>query len=146
MAEQYDVAAWRHHSVAEKLEEAGDLDDAGYHFGVCGETAVKQALRASGVEANWIAAGISLKRTPMLQHFPTLTTFVTRSRNDIAVFAVGRHAAPITGIILDVSFLQRFSGWHINIRYADLSYTPVSSGICGAWHQDADELILGLLL
>jgi hypothetical protein len=48
MAEQYAIAAWR-------LELEGDTDDAGYHFGISGETAVKYALRASGVEAAWVA-------------------------------------------------------------------------------------------
>lgn len=146
MAEQYGVAAWRHHDVAETLEHLGFLDDAGYHFGVCGENAVKHSLRAAGVESVWVAAKISLKKTPMKQHFPTLKSFVKRAQADIAVNAQGRFAAAVASLVLDPSFANRFNGWHINIRYADTTNTPVAGGTCSGWHTDADDLVLGLVL
>ena len=44
MAEQFCVAALRHLDTAELLEREGKLDDAGYHYGLAGETAVKHAV------------------------------------------------------------------------------------------------------
>src|SRR4051794_13118464 len=103
MAEQFDIAAWRHHRVGETLEVMGELDDAGYHFGVCGENALKYALWASGVYAAWITAGAaigkspseSLRGTPMRSHFPSVATLVRKAQTEIAVHATGRYAGPI---------------------------------------------------
>lgn len=154
MAEQYDVAAWRHHRVGEMLENGAELDDAGYHFGVCGENAVKYALWASGVQAAWIRIGAgqgksvrdSLTGTPMRGHFPTLTTLVQQTRSNIAVHATGRFSGPVAAIVLSPNFIQRFAGWSIDIRYADTQHTPVSSQTCTAWHADADDLVLSLVI
>ena len=154
MAEQFDIAAWRHHRVAETLEILAELDDAGYHFGVCGENAVKYALWAAGVQAAWIRAGAavgkspaqSLKRTPMRGHFPTLKSLINKTRAEISIYATGRHAAPIAAMVLDPSFAGRFADWHIDIRYADAAHTPVSALKCATWHRDADDFVLALLL
>jgi hypothetical protein len=154
MAEQFDIAAWRHHRVGESLEAIGELDDAGYHFGVCGENAVKYALWASGVRAAWLSAGAatgkspsqSLKGTPMRGHFPTLTSLVRKVQTEIAVHATGRHAGPIMATLLNPSFSSRFAGWDIDIRYADPHYTPVTPATCSSWHGDADDLVLAILV
>ncbi len=154
MAEQYEVAAWRHHRVAELLVAGGELDDAGYHFGVCGETAVKHLLWASGVEAAWIAIGATggktpdaaLKGTPMRRHFPTLQKLSADVRNEILLYGKGRYAAAINSFVIDPAFSKRFSGWNINIRYADGAFTPVSKATCDAWQRDADDLVLALVV
>jgi|HubBroStandDraft_4_1064222.scaffolds.fasta_scaffold487716_2 hypothetical protein len=154
MAEQFDIAAWRHHRVGESLEVMGELDDAGYHFGVCGENAVKYALWASGVHAAWISAGAaigksrsrSLQGTPMRGHFPSLVSFVRKAQTEIAVHATGRYAGAVMSTLLAPSFSSRFAGWDINIRYADPRYTPVTPATCTSWHVDADDLVLAILV
>ncbi len=154
MAEQYGVAALRHQRVAGSLELGAELDDAGYHFGVCGENALKYALWASGVESAWICIGAtrgmsaraSLRTTPMRGHFPTLATLVQQTQAEIALYATGRFSGPISAVVLSPSFSRRFSGWNINIRYADNQYTPVSSQTCAAWHADADDLVFSLVI
>ena len=72
MAEQYEVAAWRHLGVGEKLLAQQEIDDAGYHFGVSGENSLKAMLQLAGLEAHWLAAGIRLNRTAMRAHFPNI--------------------------------------------------------------------------
>jgi len=154
LAEQYEVAAWRHHRVGELLVAAGELDDAGYHFGVCGETAVKHLLLASGVEAAWIAIGAAtgktvteaLNKTPMRKHFPTLKKLVVNVQGEIAMYARGRYSPTITSLVLDPEFSKRFSGWDINIRYADQNSTPVSKAKCAEWQRDADDFVLALVV
>lgn len=154
MAEQFDIAAWRHHRVGEALEAIGELDDAGYHFGLCGENALKYALWASGVCAAWITAGAASRKTPaqsligtpMRGHFPSFANLVRKAQAEIAVHAKGRYAGPVMSTLLDPGFSSRFAGWDIDIRYADPRYTPVTAASCTAWHQDADVLVLATLV
>ena len=154
MAERHDVAAWRHLRVGELLVGLGEFDDAGYHFGVSGENSIKFALWASGVRSAWIVTGAALGRslaaslggTPCRGHFPTLHQLVHDARADIAANAVGRYAAPIAAALLSSTFPSRFAGWNIDIRYADPAYTPVAEALCTAWRNDAEDLLLMLMI
>ena len=139
--------------MAELLLEHGEVDDAAYHFGICGENAVKQMLRLAGVEAAWITAGAAngktprqaLANTPMRGHFPSLVNLVQAAQQDIALYATGRYSAHISSLVLSSSFKFRFAGWEINIRYADSVCTPVTQQDCSAWNADADDLVLALV-
>lgn len=152
MAEQYDVAAWRHQRAAEALEGANEYDDAAYHYGLVGETAIKHALRASGCEAAWLANRTGktdkskLRDTPMRAHVQDLAAVVTQTAAEIALFATGRLAQPITLHVLSPSFQNRFKGWHIDIRYADPTYTPVTAATLAQLRADAADLLLHLVV
>ncbi len=146
MAEVYDVAAWRHYRTAEILQDAGQGDDASYHFGITGETALKSALRVSGCEAAWIAAGTKLKNTPMRGHFHQLGDLVQSTALEIGAFASGRLAQPIAAYVLNPAFQARFQGWHIDIRYADPDHTPVSAAKLDGFQRDAEDLLLALVI
>lgn len=137
MPERYDHAAHRHLRVAETLRAAGELDDAGYHFGFAGECAVKHALRASGVE-NALAGR---QPNPMRSHFPTLRQAIAEARSLIQLHATGRLAGPIAAIVLAPGFADRFARWDIRIRYADTGCTPVAEADCARWHADAVALV-----
>jgi hypothetical protein len=82
----------------------------------------------------------------MRGHFPSLASLVRRVQTEIVVHATGRYAGPIMSTLLDPGFSSRFAGWDIDIRYADPRYTPVSPVTCTSWHDDADELILAILV
>ncbi|MBY5391024.1 hypothetical protein [Rhizobium leguminosarum] len=144
MAEQFEIAAWRHVRVAEALHSLHEHDDAGYHCGVAGENALKALLQKAGLESHWVGLGVNLRNTPMRGHFPTLHALVQGVRAEIASSAHGRYASAISGIVLDPSFAVRFSGWHIDIRYADTMYTPVSGAVCAQWLEDAHDLVLAI--
>lgn len=145
MNERYDVAAGRHQRVAEHLEGKGEFDDAGYHYGVAGENAVKNALRDSGVEAAWTKACRRLRETPMGRHFPTLQDKVKDVQTEIQAFACGRLATSIQKEILGPDFPSRYQGWNLDIRYADRRYTPVDPKDCARWAQDTAELLVALI-
>lgn len=132
MAERYDVAAKRHFDVADLLEKRGELDDAGYHYGLVGENALKHALR--------VCLSKSVKGRD--GHFPNLTAAISVFQTDIAAFAsgsgIGRHLYQLTN---DPTFAGRFGDWKIDIRYADDQCTPVSPADCARWGGDAEDFM-----
>jgi hypothetical protein len=142
MAEQYEVAAWRHVRTAEKLLAELEYDDSGYHAGIAGENIVKALLQNSGLEAYWQSLAIPMQQTPMRGHFPKLHSMISQVRADIASSASGRQSANPSAVVLDPSFANRFAGWDINIRYADTTCTPVSKAVSETWLADAHDLIL----
>lgn len=149
MVEQYDVAARRHQRSAEILESANECDDAGYHYGLVGEMAIKHALRASGCEAKWLRSGpkshAKLRATPMGAHVQDMGARISEASQVIRLFASGRLAQPIMSLLLHPSFQARFKGWHINIRYADTMHTPVSATDLERYRADAAELLQHLI-
>jgi hypothetical protein len=154
MPENFAVAAERHLRVGELLFKAEEYDDAGYHFGVCGEILVKHALREAGVEREWILSGAALGKspkktllsTPMRRHLPELTSVMPNFQTEIALYMSGRFSPAVTSLILVPSFIARFGGWHIDIRYADPLYTPVDRATCQRWYDDATDFFLGLAI
>lgn len=133
MPERYDVAAVRHLAVGEVLENRGDLDDAGYHYGLVGENAVKHALRASGVEQVWLTARLRRNRTPMGRHVPGMHAALVDFQHDIEKHATGRLGGVLKTAVSDPTFAARLDGWSINIRYADDGCTPVNEADCRRW-------------
>ncbi|WP_295437712.1 hypothetical protein [uncultured Thiodictyon sp.] len=146
MTEQYDVAAARHHRVAEHLEMNGEIDDAAYHYGLVGENALKYALCKSGVAGVWNGARMKPRNTPMGKHLPSLTSAIQGFITDIQLHAVGRVGAELQAVVGDPAFVSRFQGWSLDIRYADHTCTPVSLVDCQRWSLDADLVLRRLVL
>lgn len=154
MVERYGRAAEQHIDAGDRLRLHNMLDDAGYHFGVSGENSVKYALEVSGMQSKWVQDGAarglsrneSLMGTPMRGHFPRLKDLIVRVRSEIAINATGRHAAPILAKVLSTSFDSVFSGWDIQIRYADTTCTPISPADCTRWKADAEDLFSSLVI
>jgi hypothetical protein len=133
MPEQFDIAARRHLDTAELLEREGMLDDAGYHYGLAGENAVKQSV---------VAACGALPRD-LRKHFDTpLTKAVLNSLQVSAVLANGRLGGGLVSDIRAGAFESRFNQWNIRIRYADSNF-PVDSRRVAAWKADAVALLNG---
>lgn len=145
MPEQYDLAAVRHFRAAEHLEAGGHADDAGYHFGICAENAVKSALREAGLEGYWTNISKSaLRQSPMKGHWNELGSKLAAAASDINAHAQGRRAAPLQ----QMSLLpyNSFSDWHIDIRYADPDHVPISPDALTRWKQAAADLIINLVI
>ncbi len=133
MAERFDVAARRHLDTAEVLEDAGRIDDAGYHYGLVGETAVKHSIV--------LACG---RLTPdLLKHFDRpLREAIQNSIAVIAVLNSGRLAGGLAKDLRTKQFASRFDQWRVTIRYAD-SAVPVTATRLAAWKADAIALLNG---
>lgn len=131
MPEQFDIAARRHLGAAVALEAGGYLDDAGYHFGLVGENAVKYAV---------VTACGSLPRS-LRQHFALpLRNAISNSAEVASVLMNGRLSLGLAQDIQNGSFNRRFDQWNIAIRYADSSH-PVTTALVSAWRTDALALI-----
>ena len=143
MPEQYDVAAWRHLATAGKLFSSSDFDDAGYHYGVCGENILKAALLNAGLKSHLEPLK---KKDPMWAHLPKIKNLVIEAQAVIVAHAAGRLAAPLASTISKANFLNLFDGWTIDIRYADTAVCPVSSPIAQQWKDDAEFLAWDLLI
>lgn len=141
MSEQYLVAAKRHYDVGEMLMANGANDDAGYHFGLSGETAIKAMLQLSGIETGWLGSGKSPRKTPMRSHLPQIKTLITMAQAEIQQYAQGRLAGEVTRVMLDPAFSARFDKWMISIRYADTQCTPVKDADCARWRRDALDML-----
>lgn len=133
MTEQYATAAQRHLRVGGKLLQQDELDDAGYHFGIAGECALKEGLRN---------AGVTLRK-----HFPELRDDAKRKIKEMTSgFAFGRTSSPLHAIVGSPQFENIFERWKIEIRYADARCTPVTRDDCVLWQGHAEDLVLRLVM
>ena len=133
MAERFDVAARRHLDSADLLEREGMLDDAGYHYGLAGETAVKQAVV--------VACGILPKS--LKAHFDApLRDAIARSQEVATLLTSGRLSGGLADDLRAGRFVSRFDKWSITIRYADSAF-PVDAARVAAWRADALALLRG---
>jgi hypothetical protein len=95
-----ETAADRHYQDGVVLFEKKRFDNAGYHFGLSTECAVKHLLVRCGVPA-----GDSVIRK---EHFPGL--------REAAIQAIeGRRAAVVKDLLKPPGFMQK---WHVSMRYA----------------------------
>lgn len=145
MAEQYQVAAYRHFQTAELLASHGMLDDAAYHLGVAGENAVKHAMQEAGLEAHWDASGIRKRNQPMRGHWGDLQAKLASEVNAINLFSSGRRSAPLRNLV-NGGAINCFDGWHIDIRYADSAMVPVSLNDHQRWYEDAQSFLVNFSL
>lgn len=145
MPEQYQVAAYRHFEAAELLAANGMRDDAAYHLGVSGENAIKYAMQEAGLEAYWDGCGIKKRNQPMRGHWGDLQAKVQQELGNINLFATGRRSAPLQSLV-NSGPVQQFSGWGIDIRYADSGLVPISAVDHERWHSDAQEFLINFVL
>lgn len=139
--EQFHIAAQRHFDSATFLESAGHNDDAGYHYGVSAENAVKNAMREAGLESHWKMQGNAhFKNSPMRGHWAGLQNRIAGAQHEMSLFANGRRAAPLLQLAA-MGSVARFSDWHIDIRYADPIYTPVTQAKLIQWKADALDFL-----
>jgi hypothetical protein len=131
VAEQFDVAAVRHFESGEYLEAGGHLDDAGYHYGISAENAVKNALRQAGL-------------SPIRGHWADLQGKIHKAQPKIDLFAAGRRAGPLRR--LAARSPGYFARWHINIRYADPRFVPVSAASLAAWKAEAANFLADFVI
>lgn len=103
MPEQFDVAARRHLDTADILEAEGRLDDAGYHYGLVGENAVKQSIVA--------VCGPLTKKMGLFVHFDTaLKAAIEQSQDVLGVLASGRLGGGLAAEMSAGTFASRFDG------------------------------------
>ena len=117
-------AAKRHYRDGHKLLVNNCVDNAGYHFGLAAECAIKSILQSAGVRDDDSA---------MWQHFPDLKPTALQSIH-------GRSAAPIRRLLERDNFMQR---WAISMRYAETG--SIERSTAERWRDQADEAI-GLLI
>lgn len=135
MAEQFDVAALRHLQSAARLEEAGQLDDAGYHYGIAGETAVKQSVvKAIGHLPKKLRKHINERGT-------TLQEAVKLYYQFNLVMSNGRLGGALARELANDTLVNRFVNWSLNIRYADTDHCPINQNNLMQWKSDAITLI-----
>lgn len=133
MADQFDIAARRHLDTAETLERDGKLDDAGYHYGLAGETAVKQSIK--------LACG-SLP-VALLRHFAVPLRDAIKSSTEVSnVLKSGRLGGGLAADLGAGLFESRFDNWNVRIRYADSDF-PVNAALVATWKADAVALMKG---
>lgn len=145
MPEQFQVAAYRHFKTAELLADNSMLDDAAYHLGVAGENAVKHAMQEAGLEVHWDAVGINKNTQPMRGHWGRLQAKLVAEAATINLFSSGRRSAPLKRLIASGSITE-FSGWSIDIRYADSTLVPVSTADHQRWYDDAQAFLIDFAL
>ena len=134
MAEQFGVAALRHLESAELLELNGRAEDAGYHYGVAGEAAIKESLqRASIVITRDLRKHINDRSGP-------LQINVEAACHVLAVLSSGHLGGLATDLATPGTLPARFKGWSLDIRYADTSF-PVGESELAAWKADAVHLV-----
>lgn len=116
-------AAKRHFIDGRELEDQRRYDNAGYHYGLSAECAIKFALGEAGVRDDDAA---------LWRHFPELSQW--------ALLAITtRSAAKVRSILQRPNFMQ---GWQIKMRYA--SNGSVLQTTAEKWRGDANYA-LGLL-
>jgi hypothetical protein len=135
MAERYDLAATRHLKSGNALEGNARLDDAGYHYGLAGEMAIKRALQS---------AGIAKPKPFHIDHNSSsgkdLLRYAIREASNLTVLASGRKGLAL--VQMATSLGSKFQGWSMNkLRYADDGYCPIDAAKVSAWHQDAIALV-----
>lgn len=117
-------AATRHYHDGRKLLDDNRIDNAGYHFGLAAECAIKSLLQRASVRDDDSA---------MWEHFPDLKSVALQSIH-------GRSAAPVRRLIERDNFMQR---WAISMRYAKTG--SIDRPTAERWRDHADEA-MGLLI
>jgi len=125
------TAARRHFRAAQVLYgQAGPGDQpgckavAGYLFGIAGELAVKELMRASGM----MPSGVDRRDDLFFAHFPALKTMLATAQ--------GRRAGELRRLSEDP---RLFQNWDIAMRYAPTK--DISANWVEAWKASAEELI-----
>jgi hypothetical protein len=118
------AAAHRHYNDGRWLEDRRCYDNAGYHYGLSAECAIKSALVKVGVRGDHDAIWL---------HFPDF------ARHGLLAIET-RGAANIRVLLQRPNFMQ---GWNIKMRYS--SSGAVLRATAEKWRHDANDA-LGLLI
>jgi len=136
--EDFATAALRHLESAEVLELEGRLDDAAYHFGLVGETALKAAvLGAIGGNAPVLPSRLKKHINHPQQ---SLQTAIARETQLIGLLCNGRLGGALLIEMQSGTLGTRFAGWSLDIRYADSNHCPVQLQDVHRWKLDAVTL------
>lgn len=119
MAENYLVAAHRHFEDAELLRRETRLDNAGHHYGVAGECAVK-------------AVCIEEVGSRPTKHFDPVASQDLRS-------AAIAHLSGHKGQRILTVLPQLFGGWSVHDRYSATGH--VTSAQVEQWRTDAQHVL-----
>jgi hypothetical protein len=113
-------AAQRHYTDGVLLLTHKRHDNAGYHFGLAAECALKHGMLQAGVredeDAHW-------------KHFPPLTEHTLQAIQN-------RRAAPIRAMLESKTFMQ---GWKIGMRYAKNG--SALAEVAERWKNDANNAL-----
>lgn len=122
MAYDHDLsaAADRHYQDGCKLLDHARLDNAGYHFGLAAECAIKQALTDRGITTDDPA---------FWEHFPAIKASAVQALR-------GRSAASVRKLLERDNFMQR---WDIRMRYAATG--AVERAWVERWRDQANEAL-----
>ena len=132
MVARFAVAALRHLGTADHLERHGRMEDAAYHYGVAGETAVKATLERAGIPFPW--KHWDRRENKSLRHAIESMVGV------VALLRSGRLGGPLADDLDAGTFSGRFEGWSVDIRYADTDH-PVDNAKLATWKADAVLLV-----
>lgn len=117
-------SAHRHYADGCKLLADRRFDNAGYHFGLSAECAIKQKL---------LHCGLLTSDDAFWKHWPTLKPYAL-----LAV--VGRTAAPARSLLQRGNFMQY---WDVVMRYSKNGSIDEVQAV--RWKADANEA-MGLLI
>ena len=127
------ASARRHLRAAQELYQIGAAGAqpgskavAGYLFGLAGELAVKEMMRASGIRPR---PATDRQNDPFYAHFPSLKARLKEIIND-------RRAQELRPIAEDDSLFQH---WNTNMRYAPT--TDIRQPWIDKWRQSAENLV-----
>lgn len=120
-----ESAAHRHYNDAVLLQNNQRRDNAGYHFGLAAECAVKHVLVRD--------CGLRSHEAPWWQHFPDL-------RNDGLLHINSRQGAELRKLLEAPAYMQE---WNITMRYAENG--AIDAVRLQRWQTQANQA-LGLLL
>lgn len=118
-----EQAANRHYEDARRLMEAKRFDNAGYHFGLAAECAIKNKLLALGVREDDPA---------IWEHLPGLKSVAAAALQALA----GRRSASLRALLDQANFMQ---WWEIKMRYARNG--SIEERRTTRWQEDANEAI-----
>jgi len=121
-------AAQRHFDDAKILQDKKRFSNAGYHYGLSAECAIKSKLQEI-----WGHNDHPDIHNAMYAHFPEM-------RNTVLAAIGGRSANALRNLLDSPAFMQN---WHIRMRYADNN--AVQENTVKRWHKDANAS-LGVLL
>ena len=122
----FAAAARRHLVDGKRLQQDKQYDNAGYHFGLAAECALKGAFIALG-DRTFSKEGSG--RKAFYAHFPAL--------KNLSVGLSGRISTSVATLLSKAKFMQ---DWDVKMRYS--RNRSITRERCAQWCKDAEDLIL----
>jgi hypothetical protein len=118
------AATKRHMRDGDYLLEGKRWDNAGYHYGIAAECALKAAMKKVNIPVKEFDAN---GKDAYFAHFPDLKA--------IEITQCGRLSVNVTNALQSASFMQY---WCIRMRYAR---DTVSEGQCRKWREQTVDFV-----